>query len=95
MNPLDWLKAAYAAVGTPYPRASLIVVMIFGAVIFGVIWKIGEAQVAKGAAVQPSPATAPSTGPASTNGAQSPANSGSNNSTTYGTDSAPKGKTPK
>ncbi len=92
MNPFDWLKAAYAAVGAPHPRASLVIVMIFGAVIFGVVWKIGEAQVAKGAAVQPTSVATPSTGPATTNGAQSPANSGSNNSTTYGADSAPKEK---
>lgn len=40
MNPTDWLKTAYGAFGSKHPTASLLVVMVVGALVFGAIWKI-------------------------------------------------------
>lgn len=72
MNPLDWLKAIYGAVGAPYPRASFIFVTAVGAVIFAVIWMIAADQYRQG--IKPPTSSGSSTGPATT----TPTISGSN-----------------
>jgi len=48
MNPMEWLKAVYETFGTPYPRASLVVVAFLGAVCFGAVWLFAAKQVEKG-----------------------------------------------
>ena len=83
MNPMDWLKAAYEALGTPHPKLSMIVVLVLGAMLgaiaFGTVWQIAARQVEKNL-----PTATPTSGPASTTGAESPANTGNGNQFTYG-----------
>jgi hypothetical protein len=86
MNPLEWLKAIYGVFGTPYPRASLTVVTLLGALIFCGIWIFAAKQVAKDrAALAPAPqsTSSGSVGSASTSGANSPIVPGSGNSFNY------------
>jgi hypothetical protein len=94
MNPMEWLKAIYETFGTPYPRMSLISVMVLGAIFSGALWLVLARQVEKGRVP-----TAPSqaTGPASTSGDNSPANTGSGNDIQYDQSSHPekKSKPPK
>ena len=47
MNPLDWLKALYGAVGASYPTLSLCFAIIIGAFLGFCIWKIAEDQYKK------------------------------------------------
>ena len=51
VNPMEWLKSLYAALGAKYPIASLIVVvilgMIVGGLVFGSVWRIGAYQYEK------------------------------------------------
>jgi hypothetical protein len=48
MNPMETLKAIYETFGTPYPRASLIAVMLLGGILFGAAWLVLARQVGKG-----------------------------------------------
>src|ERR1700733_15281634 len=67
INPMEWLKAIYETFGTPYPRASLIAVMLLCAIVGGAAWLVLARQVDKSKAntdLVPSVNT--------TNGAQSP-----------------------
>jgi hypothetical protein len=90
MNPLELLKPVYQAVGTPYPRASLIVVMIACAVFGGVVW-LSLAKMVENDRLHPTnPANV--SGPASTSGDKSPANTGNGNQFNY--DQAPPPKEP-
>lgn len=77
---LQWLKAIYEFFGTPYPKASLIAVMILGAISFGAVWLFAAKQVEKDRRTSAAPVV---TGPASTQGANSPAVTGSGNSFQY------------
>jgi len=80
---METLKAIYEAIGTPYPRGSLIVVMILGAAVTGGIWWFMGKQVAKDhQTAQPK-----MTGNASSSGPNSPANTGNNN--TFNNDQPP------
>jgi hypothetical protein len=94
MNPVEWLKAIYETFGTPYPRASMALVVILGGVSFGLVWHFAAKQVEKShqAISVPSKAGAPATGAASTTGSQSPAITGDGNQVTYGQTSAPSDK---
>lgn len=96
MNPVEWLKAIYEAFGTPYPKASLIVVTILGALIFCGMWTFAAKQVAKDRAAKtpaPQSTSSGSVGSASTSGANSPIVPGSGNSFNYGEpDHSSKGK---
>jgi hypothetical protein len=78
---MDWLKNFYELVGTPYPRLSLFVVTILGALAAYSIWTIAASQVAK----DHQKSTAPSqvSGPASTSGENSPAVTGDKNNFNY------------
>jgi len=82
MNPIEWLKAVYETFGTPYPRVSLIVVAILGAILFATVWLFAAKQVDKDHQIQSVPSRLG--GPASTTGAQSPANTGNGNQFNYG-----------
>ncbi len=85
MNPIEWLKALYETFGTPNPRASMVLVVILGALSFGLVWQFAAKQVEKShqAASVPSKTGAPPTGAASTTGSQSPAITGNGNQVTY------------
>jgi hypothetical protein len=78
---MTWLKAIYEFFGTPYPKLSLFVVTILGAVAAASIWLFAAKQVAK----DHQAANAPSqvSGPASTTGNQSPAVTGNGNTIQY------------
>jgi hypothetical protein len=80
MNPIQWLKAVYESFGTPYPRASLIAVMVLGAIVFGAVWLFAAKQVEKDRGTSASPVV---TGPASTKGPNSPAVTGTGNDFHY------------
>jgi hypothetical protein len=83
---LAWFKPIYELVGTPFPKTSLIAVMVLGAAISGGFWSLVGKQVAKDNRQQ-----SLTNGSASTSASQSPAISGNGNSVTYDT-SAPSDK---
>jgi len=86
MNPVEWLKAIYEVFGLPYPRASLVLVTIFGAVIFFGIWTFAAKHVAKDQASRATPrqsTSSSSIGSASTTGANSPIVPGNGNNFNY------------
>jgi hypothetical protein len=88
---LGWLKPIYEMVGTPFPRASFVIVVILGAAISGGLWKLVGRQVERDHQLTSPSAVA--NGSASTSGSQSPAISGNGNSVTY-SDSPTSGKKP-
>jgi hypothetical protein len=90
MNPVEWLKAIYEAFGTPYPRASLIAVMVLGGILFAAVWLFAAKQVEKAHGVLNTPAAS---GPATTKGPNSPAVTGSGNDVQYDQSSHPEKKT--
>jgi hypothetical protein len=91
---MEWLikvfKALYEAYGTTHPKASLVVVALIGALIFGGIWVLAGIQVRKSRALSSGPPSV--SGSASTSGAQSPAISGNSNNVTYEDSNNPKNK---
>jgi len=89
MNPVDWLKGFYEIFGLRYPRASLIAVMIVGAIFSGAMWLFAAHQVEKD---QQTKVATPSTGAASSSGPNSPANTGTGNEFKY--DQTPSQQTP-
>jgi hypothetical protein len=78
---MEWLKAFYETFGTPYPRMSLVSVMLLGAIFSGALWLVLARQVEKGRQL-PNPPSQVS-GPASTTGSNSPANTGNGNDIRY------------
>jgi hypothetical protein len=92
MHPLEWLKALYETFGTPYPRASLVVVAVLGAIFSAAVWVFAAKQVEKDHQVPSNPSRV--SGPASTAGPQSPANTGNGNEFKYEQPSPPKEQTP-
>ena len=92
MNPLQWLKAIYETFGTPYPRSSLIAVMIIFAVFGGAVWLFAAKLVEKDR--QNTSAPSHVSGPASTSGDKSPAITGNGNDLQYDQSSPPKEKKP-
>ena len=90
MNPIQWLKAIYEVFGSPYPRVSLVVVAILGALGASALWVFAAKQVEKdhaAAAKSASPPTSAPTsisGPASTTGPNSPAVTGDGNNINIG-----------
>jgi hypothetical protein len=97
MNPFELLKAIYESFGTPYPRASLVAVMILGAISFGAVWLFAAKQVEKGHLAGTRGGPAAVSGPASTKGPNSPAVTGNGNDIQYDQSPNPdnKKKTPK
>ena len=93
MNPMQLLKAIYETFGTPYPRASLIAVMVLGAVLAACIWLFAAKQVEKDhvAARHAQPNVS---GPASTSGPESPAVTGNGNDIRYEQSDDAKKKSP-
>src|ERR1700722_721633 len=87
MNPLQWLKAAYEAFGTPHPRSSLILVSALGAISFAAMWIMAAKLVAKDRPALNTPSQ--TTGPASTTGDNSPAVTGNGNEIKYDQSSHP------
>jgi hypothetical protein len=87
MNPFQWLKAVYETFGTPYPRASLVVVTIFGAILFAAAWIFTCKQVEKDRHNSNAPPQV--SGPASTTGDKSPAVTGNGNDIKYDQSSPP------
>jgi hypothetical protein len=77
----EWLKVIYGAVGTPYPRLSLVVVAALGAISFAAVWLFAAKLVEKDQLKSNSPSHV--TGPASTTGDKSPAVSGNGNEIKY------------
>jgi hypothetical protein len=76
------LKAIYEFIGVPYPRASLIGVVVLGAVLAGLAWSFLASQVAKdhqATSASPVVSTPVPSGPASTIGNDSPAVTGNGN----------------
>jgi hypothetical protein len=95
MNPIEWLKAIYETFGTPYPRASLAVVTVLGAIFFAAVWQFAANQVEKSHAPSASqPTQLQTSGSASTQGDQSPANTGNGNNVQYEQPSSPKKSKP-
>jgi hypothetical protein len=93
MKPLQWLKVIYETFGTPYPRASLIVVMILCAIVGGGAWLVLAKQVQKDRINSSTPSSLPPpsvSGPASTSGNNSPANTGNGNVFNYDQSKPPK-----
>jgi hypothetical protein len=90
MNPIEMLKSIYETFGTPYPRASLVVVGLLGAICFVAVWLFAAKQVEKGTPSSSSPSQV--NGPA-TAGNGSVANTG--NSNTINQPSAPEKKSSK
>lgn len=93
MKPLEWLKALYETFGTPYPRASLIAVMIVGAIFCGAVWLFAAKQVENDRR-KPLNTQPQVSGPASTSGTNSPANTGNGNDIRYDESSNPGKKPP-
>lgn len=106
-NPVNLAKALYGVFGAKYPTASLIVVMIIGAIAAGALWMVAGQQFAKDGQEQVprSPATtkaaptqvAPSsqpTGSATSLGDCSPAITGSGNKVDVNCNPLPVPKTP-
>lgn len=87
MNPIEMLKSIYETFGTPYPRASLAVVGLLGAICFVAVWLFAAKQVEKGTPSQSIPSQV--NGPA-TAGNGSVANTGNGN--TIDQSSAPEKK---
>lgn len=87
MNPMEWLRAIYGALGAKHPTASLLIVVVCGALLFGAVWKLAayeyQRDINKSQAVPSQPVPAKS-GDATTTGNQSPAVTGNGNSITYG-----------
>jgi hypothetical protein len=77
---LQWLTDIYDSFGTPYPRASLAVVMILGAICFGAVWLFAAKQVEKERRTSTAPAVS---GPATTSAPNSPSVTGGNNDIHY------------
>ena len=48
VNPMEWLRGIYETFGTPYPRLSLVAVMLLGAIFCGSAWLVLAKQVEKG-----------------------------------------------
>lgn len=91
---MDWLTLLYQSIGSKHPIISLIVVSAIGAILSGGAWWLIGQKYENGLAKQNAPAspTIVHTGPATTSGDNSPANTGSGNSTTYQTPAASGGK---
>ena len=83
MKLLELLKPLYEAFGTPYPRASQVVVTILGALVAGSLWWFVGKQVEKDHQVSTAPSQISS--PASTMGDKSPAVTGNGNTIQYET----------
>lgn len=81
MNPIEWLKAIYETFGSPYPRLSLVLVMVISALLGGAIWQFAAKQATKSSPTRTSPSQM--TGTASTRGDQSPAVAGNQNNIQY------------
>lgn len=92
MNPLGWAKAVYETFGTPYPRASMIVVIVVCAAVGAGAWQFLAKQVERDRVKVSSPSKV--SGPASTTGNNSPANTGSGNEFNYGQSSPAKEQKP-
>jgi hypothetical protein len=82
LNPLEWLKSIYELFGAKYPTASLIGVMIVGALFAGVLWRVGAQQYEKSRASVIAPAQTPQTGVVTTAGPCSPIITGNGNAVT-------------
>lgn len=82
---MEWLKLLYENIGAKNPIASLILAGAIGAILFaGCWWLLGKQyENDRGKQNVSTPPTVVLTGPASTVGDESPANTGSGNSTTY------------
>lgn len=89
---MGWLKNIYEFVGTPYPRLSLFIVTVLGAISAYSIWSFTAKQVAKDH--QTSIAPSQMSGPASTSGNKSPAVTGNGNTFKYDQSVSPKDKPP-
>ena len=89
---MQWLKAIYETFGIPYPRISLIAVVILGAIVFGGAWVLVGKQVEKDHLKGPTVETPRKTGDATTSGANSPAVTGNGNEIQYNHSSPPKEK---
>lgn len=88
-GPMEWLKAIYETFGTPYPRMSLIAVMVLGGILSGVFWLVLARQVGKNQVPStPSQISGPATA-----GDNSVANTGNGN--TVDQSSPPEKKPPK
>jgi hypothetical protein len=92
MKLLDLLKPFYEAFGTPYPRASQVVVTILGALIAGSLWWFVGKQLEKDHQVSTAPSQV--SGPASTMGDKSPAVTGNGNTIQYDQTPSPSDKKP-
>jgi hypothetical protein len=93
MNPVQWLKAIYETFGTPFPRASLVAVMLLGGVGAGGVWLFAAKQVQKDLGAPTQGAAPAVSGSASTKGSDSPAVTGNGNDIQYDQPSHPKAKT--
>ena len=68
LNPIEWLKAAYEAIGLKHPTGSLIAVMVLSAIVGGALWLIAGSLVAKDKATAiPKPEINQVTGPCGVN----------------------------
>jgi hypothetical protein len=92
-NVSEILAALYKLIGVPYPRASLAVITILGALAGSVIacalWITAAAQYAK---TEKTVLPTHVSGPASTSGDNSPAVTGDGNQIDYGKSPEPKPK---
>jgi len=90
---LDWLKPLYEFVGSPYPRASFVIVVVLGCIAGGLasgaIWHHTAKLVEQDHQTISPPRVS---GPASTSGDKSPAVTGDKNSIVYSEPSAPEKK---
>lgn len=88
---MDVLTSVYEAFGTPYPKLSLLIVCLLGALTFGVVWVFLGKQVEQQVQVPPPPPTIQVTGPANA-GDSGIANSGNGNKITNSATPAKKRK---
>lgn len=75
-SPIDWMKTFYGAFGAKQPTASLVVVMILGALAAGTVWQLSGYLYNRDKVAEQKPI---STGSAQTSGDCSAANTGSGN----------------
>ena len=47
VNPIELLKPAYEWVGVPYPKLTLAIAIILGAIAGGSVWQLAAKQVEK------------------------------------------------
>jgi hypothetical protein len=85
MNPMEWLKAVYGALGAKYPTLSLLVAMLIGAILAAAVWKVAANQYQKDInKTQPVKAAVPTkSGNATTASPESPAVTGTDNTIIY------------